>query len=74
MQLDYDVAVLARRLIREFRMKTPNDAVHLATALVHNLDEFHTYDRWGLLPPDGKLVRADGLWLKICTPPPPTQS
>lgn len=45
----------------------PPDATHLATALVANVDELHTFDD-KLLGLDGKLFKADGTALKICKP------
>ena len=44
-QVDHDIAVVARRLLRSNQqLKKPADAIHLATAVLYNLDEFHTYD------------------------------
>jgi hypothetical protein len=47
--------------------------VHLATAIVADVLEFHTFDD-DLLKMDGKLVKASGSLLKICKPfgPPPS--
>jgi predicted nucleic acid-binding protein len=45
----------------------PPDASHLATALVSNSDELHTFDR-RLLGLDGRLTKLDGTVLKICKP------
>jgi hypothetical protein len=47
----------------------PPDAAHLATALISNVDEMHTFDT-KLLSLDGKLDKADGTKLKICKPGP----
>lgn len=71
-QVDHDIGVLARQLLRRnSELKKPNDAIHLATAIIHNLDEFHTMDRENLLPLNGKIIRLDGTYLVICEPPPP---
>jgi predicted nucleic acid-binding protein len=45
----------------------PPDAVHLATAIIANADELHTFDR-GLLNLDEQVARLDGNMLKICKP------
>lgn len=71
-QVDHDIGVLARQLLRKHpELKKPNDAVHLATAIIYNLDEFHTIDGDDLLPLNGKITRRDGVNLVICKPPPP---
>ena len=45
-QVDYDVGVLARRLLRAYPViQKPQDGIHLATALLNNLDELHTFGR-----------------------------
>jgi predicted nucleic acid-binding protein len=69
-QVDHDIGVLARRLLRQFpALKKPNDAIHLATAVMFNIDEFHTYDGENLLSLNGEVQRADGVALIICQPP-----
>jgi predicted nucleic acid-binding protein len=45
----------------------PPDAVHVATALILNVDEMHTFDD-ALLALDGHLDNDDGTKLKICKP------
>jgi len=45
----------------------PPDAVHLATALILNVDEMHTFDE-RLLGLDGRLDKDDGTKLRICKP------
>lgn len=53
-------------------LSTP-DAQHLAAAIIHNVDEFHTFDKGngrktlGLLPLSGNV---GGYALRICKPPP----
>jgi predicted nucleic acid-binding protein len=47
----------------------PADACHLATALIANADELHTFDD-KILALDGKIDKADGTKLKICKPDP----
>lgn len=72
-QVDHDISVLARRLLRKNpELKKPNDAVHLATAVLNNVDELHTFDGDNLLSLDGKIDRRDGKKLVICEPPTPT--
>ena len=45
----------------------PADATHLATALIANADELHTFDG-RLLEFDGKLTTRDGSLLRVCKP------
>ena len=71
-QVDLDVGTFARRLLRAYpEIKKPQDAIHLATALLNNIDELHTYDRNDLLDLSEKIERKDGTKLKICHPPKP---
>ena len=72
-QLDEDVGIMARNLLRDTEnpLKMPNDAIHLATAAWHNVDEFHTFDEDHILPLDGKITRRDGKSLRIKKPPHP---
>lgn len=71
-QVDSDVARLARQLRRQFpnELKKKADAIHLATAVWWDLDELHTYDGSHLLPLNKKVQRNDGLPLPICVPDP----
>jgi predicted nucleic acid-binding protein len=71
-QVDADVGRLARRLLRKHaELKKPPDAVHLATAILYNCDEFHTTDEDNLLPLNGRIIRLDRQPLVICRPPEP---
>ena len=71
-QVDVDVGTAARRLLRKYpSIKKPQDAIHVATALLYNIDELHTFDGSDLLPLDGLLPMANGSKLKICKPPLP---
>lgn len=71
-QVDHRVGIYARRLLRSNSiLRKPNDAIHLASAALNNLDEFHTSDRENLLPLDGEISCEDGRSLKICLPPEP---
>ncbi|WOI53708.1 type II toxin-antitoxin system VapC family toxin [Parvularcula sp. LCG005] len=71
-QVDRDVGVAARRLLRRYPvLKKPQDAVHLATALIYSLDELHTFDGSDLIRLDGQIEKPDGELLKICEPPSP---
>jgi hypothetical protein len=47
----------------------PVDACHLASAALANVEEMHTYDV-KLLALNGKLDKANGTKLRICTPDP----
>ena len=71
-QVDTDVGVAARRLLRKFpSIRKPQDAIHAATATLFDLDELHTFDGCDLLQLDGKIPKKDGSsFLKICKPPP----
>lgn len=73
-QVDIDVGTLARRLLRRYNIRKPQDAIHLATALFYNIDELHTFDGEDLLKLDGKIRRRDKMQLRICPPtiPPST--
>jgi predicted nucleic acid-binding protein len=67
--VDRRTAELARRLMRRHpECKKPSDAVHLATAILLNVDEMHTYDGSDLLALSEKVARQDGEMLKICPP------
>ena len=69
-QLDRDVALKARRLLRAHSaLKKPNDAIHVASALIYNVDELHTIDSTDLLPLNGKENGNDGTPLVIRVPP-----
>jgi predicted nucleic acid-binding protein len=69
--VDERIGVAARRAMRHHsQCKKPSDAIHLVTALALNVDEMNTYDGNDLLKLDGKVNRADGKPLKICTPTP----
>ncbi len=67
--VDEQIGISGRRLMRHHaECKKPSDGIHLATALRLNVDEMHTYDGSDLLTLNGKVLRADGQPLKICTP------
>jgi len=67
--VDERTAISARRLLRSHsECKKPADGIHLATALILNVDEMHTFDKSDLLRLNGKVLRADGKMLKICLP------
>ena len=70
-QLDQQIARQARDIYRS----TPSlgtrkiaDAIHLATALFHNVDEFHTDDGEDLLGLDQRFNCRNGRPLRICKP------
>ncbi len=73
--LDERISTSARRLMRFHpECKKPTDGIHLATALLLNVDEMHTYDGADLLKLTGQINAANGKPLTICTPraaPPP---
>lgn len=68
-QVDHTIALMARRLCRAHPpLKKPNDGIHLASAVINNLDEFHSFDGDDLLVLAGKVMRQDGQPLLICEP------
>lgn len=69
-----DIGAYARRLLRVHPdLKKPQDAIHLATAALHDLDEFHSYDDKNILPLDGLIDCQNGSKLTLKKPddPPP---
>jgi predicted nucleic acid-binding protein len=70
-QVDVDVGTFARRLLRKFPIRKPQDAIHAATAALNNIDELHTFDGNDLLPLDGQISMLNGEKLRICKPPTP---
>lgn len=70
--VDVDIAKVARRLLRRFpKIGKPQDGIHVATCLMENLDELHTFDREDLLGFDKVFDRFDKQKLRIITPPYP---
>jgi predicted nucleic acid-binding protein len=70
-QLDVEIARLARAIKQKHHdagLKSRPDAIYVATAAYHNLDELHTWDRHHLLPFDNKILRRDGKPLRILIP------
>ncbi len=71
-QVDADVGRAARRLLRQYpSIGKPQDATHVASALLLDVHELHTFDRQDLLALDGKLNCQDGTPLRIKVPPNP---
>jgi predicted nucleic acid-binding protein len=72
-QVTRDVATLARSLLRKFGppLKKPADAIHLASAVLNNIIEFHTYDRDDLIRLDNLVETRSGAPIHICTVPEP---
>ena len=69
-QVDFDIGTAARRLLRQYPViKKPQDAIHVATAIMYNLDELHTFDGRDLLVLNGQIPMQDGRKLTICKPP-----
>lgn len=66
-QVGHAIATLARRLCREHPpLRKPNDGIHLASAVLNNVDQFHTFDANDLLVLARKVNRADGTILMMC--------
>ena len=71
-QVDVDVGRAARKLLRAHStIGKPQDAVHVASALIENIDELHTFDRADLLALDSVLKCQNGNALRIVKPPNP---
>jgi len=71
-QVDADVGRAARRLLRQYpTIGKPQDATHVASALLMDVHELHTFDRQDLLALDGKIPCQDGVPLRIKVPPNP---
>jgi predicted nucleic acid-binding protein len=70
-QLDTEIARFARSIKQTHHdagLKSRPDAIHIAKAAYHNLDELHTWDSAHILPFDGKIMRHDGAPLRILIP------
>jgi predicted nucleic acid-binding protein len=66
--MDRRAGEIGRDLMRrQFPGLKPPDAAHLASALVANVEELHTFDG-RLLNLDRKVAKPDGTTLKICKP------
>lgn len=71
-QVDVDVGRAARKLLRAHpTIGKPQDAVHVASALIENVNELHTFDRADLLALDNMLKCQNGSPLRIVKPPIP---
>ena len=71
-QVDSDVGRAARSLLRKYpTIGKPQDAIHVASALIENVHVLHTFDRADLLKLNGVLFCQDGLPLQILIPPNP---
>jgi predicted nucleic acid-binding protein len=67
-QLDRRTGEFARDLMQlGYPGLKPPDAVHLASASIANAEEMHTFDG-KLLRLDQKIMKADGVPLRICKP------
>lgn len=71
-QVDADVGRAARRLLREYpKIAKPQDAIHVASALLQSVPLLHTFDRSDLIALSGQIKCLDGQTLKIEPPTPP---
>ncbi|WP_260599891.1 type II toxin-antitoxin system VapC family toxin [Sphingomonas endolithica] len=72
--VDRYVGTLGRELMQAGHAGLrPPDAIHIATAVVADASEFHTFDK-ALLNLDQKILKPRGGLLKICKPPEPPRS
>ena len=70
LQVTQYVGTVARRLLRKHpRLKKPQDAVHVASCLVYDINVLHTFDSNDLRRFDRRLSCVSGEWLEICEPP-----
>ncbi len=72
-EVDRDIGTLARALLRRFSIKQPQDAIHIATAVWHNLDELHSFDE-KIISLNDSIPKRDETMLLIKKPdimPPP---
>lgn len=70
--LDIQVAQVARRLCREhLALRKPQDAVHIASCIVYNVGELHTFDQKDLIKLNEQIPLENGKFLKITKPPTP---
>lgn len=66
--LDMQVAKISRRLCRKYpELRKPQDAVHVASCVVGNINVMHTFDR-DLIKLDGRIPLENGNFLKITEP------
>ena len=70
-QVDRDVAMEARRLLRAKLpgLRRPADAIHVASAAWHNVEMFHTFDRDDLLPLNRRVSCQNGRPMTVQKPP-----
>jgi predicted nucleic acid-binding protein len=68
-ELSPSVGSSARRLYRQYpQIKITNDAIHLASAVISNVDEMHTYDSSDLIVLSEKVLTQEHRPLVICPP------
>ncbi len=72
--VNVQVAKVSRRLCRKYQcLRKPQDAIHVASCIIGNMDELHTFDAKDLIKLDGKITVQNGNTLKISHPPFPSQ-
>jgi len=70
--VDLQVAKISRRLCRKYsELRKPQDGIHLASCVVGNIEELHTFDVKDLIRLDGQIQLSNGKNLKISEPPAP---
>jgi len=70
--VDVQVAKVSRRLCRKYPgLRKPQDAIHVASCVIANIDELHTFDVKDLIKLDGQITLENGNALKISKPPAP---
>lgn len=67
--VDIQVAKVSRRLSRRYSgLRKPQDAIHVASCIIGNIDELHTFDVKDLIKLDGQITLENGNLLKISKP------
>lgn len=70
--VDVQVAKVSRRLCRKYPvLRKPQDAIHVASCIIGNIDELHTFDVRDLIKLDGQITLENGKALRISKPPTP---
>ena len=71
--LDVQGAKLSRKLCRKYYgLRKPQDAVHIASCIINDIGELHTFDQKDLIKLDGQINLKSGGTLRILPPPAPT--
>ena len=68
--VDFNIGHVARRLLRRYpTLGKPQDAIHVASCMLYNIDVLHTFDERDLTKLDGMIPRIDKKMLAVGPPP-----